>query len=563
MRRTILLLSAAAWPSLAAAQKPRAVIPIAQAIRTLDTGDTIRVAGRATAGTGQLQSTVFDIAVEDSSGGIRVFSRTLEASVRVGDSVVATGVVRSYRGMVEIVGAQLDVVPVPRVAMTPTTIAVDGDLLPRYSGRLVRVRGRVAGFGESEGGQFLRLRDLNPEETGTLTIWVPSNHGEPIDLSRVRYEDSVSVAGVISSYRDNVDDPLIWQIIPRTRDDIDVPQGRGGVPVAWLYTALALSLAAAAWLYTGRYRAHAQVRALRETEARYHQLLALSPDAVIVHAGGEVRFANIAAARLLGLENEQALRGRSMHDFVPLELRATLLTSPALENGEHATRLTSPAPENSEHATRLRGQLCSQTGRLTDVELTVGPCLYLDQPAVVLLARDITQQLRYERDLQALALVDELTGLANRRGFAFFAEAEVARARREEHTSVVVFADIDGLKQINDAHGHAAGDQAIRLVAQAFKGILRESDIVARWGGDEFVALIGEGGEAAAGHMSARLTGAISALRPGGLPFTVTASLGVCTLDSALPLAEAMERADEALYRGRGERTDENRERRE
>ncbi len=534
---------------MAIAQTPRPAISIAQAIRTLDTGDTITVAGRATAGTGQLQSTVFDIAVEDSSGGIRVFSRTLEIAVRVGDSVVATGVVKTYRGMVELVGTRLTVVPVPRTTVSPAPIAVDGDLLPKFSGRLVRVRGRVAGFGESEGGQFLRLRDLNPEETGTLTIWVPSNHGEPIDLSRVRYEDSVTVAGVISSYRDNVDDPLIWQIIPRTRDDIDVPQGRSGIPVAWLYTALALSLAAAAWLYSGRYRAHAQVRALRETEARYHQLLALSPDAVIVHAGGEVRFANIAAARLLGLENEQALRGRSMHDFVPLELRAALLTSPASDSGEHATR--------------LRGQMRSLTGRLTDVELTVGPCLYLDQPAVVLLARDITQQLRYERDLQALALVDELTGLANRRGFAFFAEAEVARARREQHTSVVVFADIDGLKQINDAHGHAAGDQAIRLVAQAFKSILRESDIVARWGGDEFVALIGEGGEALAGHMGARLTGAIAALRPAGLPFTVTASLGVSTLDPALPLAEAMERADRALYHRKGERSGDESARRE
>jgi diguanylate cyclase (GGDEF)-like protein/PAS domain S-box-containing protein len=317
---------------------------------------------------------------------------------------------------------------------------------------------------------------------------------------------------------------------------------RRGVPVEWLYAALALSLAAAAWLYTGRYRAHAQVRALRETEARYHQLLALSPDAVIVHAGGEVRFANIAAARLLGAEDEHALRGLSMHDFVPLELREALLASPA--SGDAA------------QATRLRGQLRSQTGRLTDVELTVGPCLYLDQPAVVLLARDITQQLRYERDLQALALVDELTGLANRRGFAFFAEAEVARAHREQHTSVVVFADIDGLKQINDAHGHAAGDQAIRLVAQAFRSILRESDIVARWGGDEFVALIGEGGESVAAHMNARLTGALSALRPAGLPFSVKVSLGVSTLDPALPLAEAMERADEALYSGKGARPD-------
>jgi diguanylate cyclase (GGDEF)-like protein/PAS domain S-box-containing protein len=517
------------------------VVSIAQAVRTIDRGDTVTIAGRATAGTGQLQSTVFDIAVEDSSGGLRVFSRLLEADVHVGDSVVATGVVKRYRGNLELVSNELQIVPAPRAKMTPKAIAVDHELLPQYAGRLVRVRGRVAGFGSSEGGQYLRLRDLNPDESGTLTIWVPSNHGEPIDLSRVRYEDSVTVAGVIASYRDNDDDPLIWQIVPRSRDDINVPQPlKTGIPVQWLYTALVLSLMAAGWLYTGRYRAHKQVRALQETEARYHQLLALSPDAVLVHADGEIRFANLAAARMLGVENEQALRGRTLGDFVPAELREALVVPAAGHEGE-----LSP---------RLRGQLRSQTGRQVEVELTAGPCLYLDRPAVVLLARDIAQQLRYERDLQALALVDELTGLANRRGFAFFAEAEVARARREKHTSVVVFADIDGLKQINDVYGHAAGDQAIRIVAQAFKSILRESDIVARWGGDEFVALIGEGGEAVASQLSARLTGAIAALRPAGTPYAVRASLGVSSLDPTLPLAEAMDRADEALYRKKGHR---------
>jgi len=466
-------------------------------------------------------------------------------TVTVGDSVIATGVVKRYRGMLEIVSNELQIVDVPRVKIAPVTIAVDHEILPQFSGRLVRVRGRVAGFGTSEGGQFLRLRDLNPEETGTLTIWVPSNHGEPIDLSRVQFEDSVTVAGVIASYRDNDDDPLIWQIVPRTRADVSVPQPvRRGIPVSWLYTALALSLFAAAWLYTGRYRAHQQVRRLQETEARYHQLLALSPDAILVHTDGEIRFANVAAARLLGVENEQALRGRALADFAPPELRESLAT-PTSEPAEGT-----PAP-------RVRGQLRSQTGRLVDVEVTVGPCVYVDQPAVMLLARDIAQQLRYERDLQALALVDELTGLANRRGFAFFAEAELARARREHQPSVVVvFADVDGLKQINDVHGHAAGDQAIRLVAQAFKGVLRESDIVARWGGDEFVALIGEGGQTMAEQLGARLAGAISALRPAGLPFAVKASLGVSILDHALPLAEAMERADAELLARKGMRSD-------
>ncbi len=540
MRRTAAAIAFAAWPVLATAQKSRPLIPIAQAIRTLDSGDSVRVAGRITAGTGQLQSTVFDVAMEDSSGGIRVFSRTLETNVNVGDSVVVTGIVKTYRGNLEIVGGSLDIVQAPRIRMEPAIIAVDHSLLPKFAGRLVRARGRVAGFGKSEGGQYLRLRDLNPDQTGTLTIWVPSNHGEPIDLSRVLYEDSVTVTGIISSYRDNADDPLVWQIVPRTRDDVSVPQGRRGVPVEWLYTALALSLLAAVWLYSGRYRAYSQVRALRETEARYHQLLALSPDAVIVHADGEIRFANIAAARLLGLESEDSLRGRLLKDFVPAELRE-MLDAP-------------PAASVDVRTPRLRGQLRSNTGRLVDVELTASPCLYLDRPAVVVLARDITQQLRYERDLHALALVDELTGLANRRGFAFFAEAEVARARREKQNHVVVFADIDGLKQINDAHGHAAGDVAIRVVAQAFKSILRESDIVARWGGDEFVALIGEGGEAVAGQLGARLTGAISALRPPGVAFTIRASVGVSTLDPLLPLTDAMDRADEALYQKKGTR---------
>ncbi|MBI1809107.1 MAG: GGDEF domain-containing protein [Gemmatimonadetes bacterium] len=129
-----------------------------------------------------------------------------------------------------------------------------------------------------------------------------------------------------------------------------------------------------------------------------------------------------------------------------------------------------------------------------------------------------------------------------------FAEQELARARRERRAPVVVFADIDLLKQINDAHGHAAGDQAIRLVANAFKSVLRESDIVARWGGDEFVALIGEGGERAAQQIAARLAGAIAALRPSTLAFVVRASVGMCPLDPSLSLSEALDKADAALY---------------
>lgn len=518
----------------AAVQPPGHITAITDAIARTAGTDSIAITGRVTAGTGQLQATVFDISVQDATGGIRIFSRKFGVEVHEGDSVVATGVVQRFRGTHELMATALTIVPTEARHIQPADVPIDQSLLPKYDGMLVRAKGRVARYGTSEGGQFLSLRDMNPEAKGTLTIWVPFNHGAPINLSRVRFEDSVTVVGVIARYQDNPSDPVVWQVEPRTRDDISVPAEPRDMPTWVTASALVIAFLLALALLAGRWTAGRQLRALRETEVRYHQLLALSPDAVLVHADGHIRFANPAAAKLLGLESEAQLSGRMLHDFVPPDFRGTI-ERPNL-------------PEPGQLALRHRGNLKSSTGRLVDVEVTAAPCVYLDRPAVVVLARDITQQLRYERDLQGLALVDELTGLANRRGFSLFAEQELARARRERRVPVVVFADIDLLKQINDAHGHAAGDQAIRLVANAFRSVLRESDIVARWGGDEFVALIGEGGERAAQQVAARLAGAIAALRPATLAFVVHASVGMCPLDTSLSLAEALAAADAALY---------------
>jgi len=534
MRRLPTAALLVAFATSASAQSATRTTSILDAIARKPRGDTVTVAGRATAGTGQLQSTVFDISLQDATGGIRIFSKKYGVEVHEGDSVVATGTVQTFRGTHELAATEVKVVPTEARHIQPADVEIDQSMLPKYDGMLVRARGRVARYGTSEGGQYLSMRDIRPDAKGTLTIWVPSNHGAPIDLSRVRFEDSVTVIGIIARYQDNPSDPVVWQVVPRTKDDVTVPVVQRDLPPWVTAAALAIALLLSAALLIGRWSAGRQLRALRETEVRYRQLLALSPDAVLVHADGAIRFANPAAAKLLGLDSDEQFIGRALHDFVPTEFRATI-EQPAV-------------PEPGQLAQRHRGHLRSSTGRNVDVEVTAAPCVYLDRPAVVVLARDITQQLRYERDLQGLALVDELTGLANRRGFSLFAEQELARARRERRAPVVVFADIDLLKQINDAHGHAAGDQAIRIVANAFKSVLRESDIVARWGGDEFVALIGEGGERAAQQIAARLAGAIAALRPAGLAFVVRASVGMCPLDPSLSLSEALEKADAALY---------------
>jgi len=91
--------------------------------------------------------------------------------------------------------------------------------------------------------------------------------------------------------------------------------------------------------------------------------------------------------------------------------------------------------------------------------------------------------------LKSLSLVDDLTDLKNRRGFYELARQSLLLARREQHTMGLFFFDLNGLKQINDRFGHGAGDQALRDTATVLRQTFRESDVLARIGGDEFVAL--------------------------------------------------------------------------
>ena len=535
MIRRLLLLAFAPLVTLVApalhAQGADAVRPIRAAIATQGTSAVVTISGRATVTAGQLQSRAFDVAVQDTSGGIRIFSRTLEVPVHEGDSLVATGTVKRYRGDLELAATRVILVPGARRLIQPRDVAIDSTQMKRYPGQLVRVRGRVDALGPSEGGQWLQLRG-GATGRGTINVWVPANHGASVDLSHVRPNDSLTVVGIVTSYQDNAEDAVVWQLVPRTADDV-VVSATTAWPIWLRWSFLAAAALVLGVLALTRLNSRRHLRALRETDARYRQLLAMTPEAVLVHTAGRIMFTNPAAAELLGVANEHALVGRSIADFAEPESREAL---------EGLTDAQGGRPP------RVRGRFVKSTGGALDVEISSSPCVYLDQPAVVVLARDISAQLRYERDLHALALVDELTGLHNRRGFTLFADQEIARARRSGRLPSLVFADLDDLKAINDVHGHASGDAAIRLVATAFKSILRETDIVARWSGDEFVALLSDGDPDAAEQIGERLAAAITSQMSTELPYTVSATVGTSTLDPLFSLRDAIERADAELY---------------
>jgi len=191
--------------------------------------------------------------------------------------------------------------------------------------------------------------------------------------------------------------------------------------------------------------------------------------------------------------------------------------------------------------------------------LSLGAADYLAKPfsAQELMARvDRTLKLTAQKEhFRALAQTDGLTGLPNFRSFHARLEEEVARADRYAHPLSCTMVDLDGLKEINDRLGHAAGNRAILALADAVREELRDTDFAARYGGDEFVVLLPQTTAAAAGLFAERLRRRLLEVsQAAGLP--VRASIGVAALSpdevGASDAAEdLLRRADEALYKAK------------
>jgi diguanylate cyclase (GGDEF)-like protein len=159
---------------------------------------------------------------------------------------------------------------------------------------------------------------------------------------------------------------------------------------------------------------------------------------------------------------------------------------------------------------------------------------------------------RFEEE-EAASRTDSLTGLLNRRGFLEAGDGALVRARRSGKPLSVVISDIDHFKAVNDAHGHAAGDAALKQLATALRSAVRAQDAVARWGGEEFILLLPDTGLAGAAKVAESLRAAVAELPMSfqGNPVGVTLSLGVAEYDPTRNFEETIGVADAALYRAK------------
>jgi len=158
--------------------------------------------------------------------------------------------------------------------------------------------------------------------------------------------------------------------------------------------------------------------------------------------------------------------------------------------------------------------------------------------------------------LHDASLRDELTGLYNRRGFLTFAEEQIKLACSGRRELLVIFADVDGLKVINDRYGHSDGDRALKKAAEVLLTVFRDTDIVARLGGDEFVVLALDCSQAGLVRINAHLEKMLGAVNELDDPWKLSISLGTVHVDSKhqLSLGDLLSMADKMMYEQKREK---------
>jgi diguanylate cyclase (GGDEF)-like protein len=172
------------------------------------------------------------------------------------------------------------------------------------------------------------------------------------------------------------------------------------------------------------------------------------------------------------------------------------------------------------------------------------------------LAAQLEQSHARIAELEAKVDVDPLTGLLNRRGFERELARSIAYVKRYGTSAALVYLDLNGFKPVNDRHGHAAGDAMLKAIAAALRHRVRASDVVARWGGDEFVVLLWNVSGPAAAAKAGALERAVHAtpVRWGSSTLVVGAAAGVARIGALDSPAEALGRADAAMYARKRER---------
>lgn len=263
------------------------------------------------------------------------------------------------------------------------------------------------------------------------------------------------------------------------------------------------------------------LQTIQSLNANYHMLLEQNVDAIIIVGhDGNVRYVNPAA---------EVLFGRKAAEFVGHPFEFPLTTGETREV-----------------------DISGKNGETTVAEMRVVATKWDGDSVYLASLHDVTESVQLREKLNKMSFTDELTGLYNRRGFFRLAERQLKLANRDMQGMLLFFADVDDLKEINDSLGHHAGDVALRDTAAVFRDTFRETDIIARIGGDEFAILALWARQENTASLIARLKKNLKAQNElGQRHYELSISIGVARYDPEKPCSidELLARADALMYR--------------
>ncbi|RPI37464.1 MAG: diguanylate cyclase [Nitrospiraceae bacterium] len=277
--------------------------------------------------------------------------------------------------------------------------------------------------------------------------------------------------------------------------------------------------------------------ALRRSEEKYSSLVESTEDSIyLIDRSYRYLFINKRHQLRLGI-SEVGYEGKGYKDF---------------HTPEETKLFTGIADEVFRTGTSARFEHKSRRDKEYFL-LTLSPVIKIggEISAVTVVSKNITELKKMETELRTLSLTDALTGLYNRRGFLALAEQHLKIAGRMKTKVFMMYADMDALKGINDAFGHQEGDTALKETARILSETFRESDIVSRIGGDEFVVMpVGNSAESTA-LLTTRLDKNLRDFNAKKiLNYSLSLSIGITHFDPAHPVSidELLSQGDKLMY---------------
>ncbi len=279
---------------------------------------------------------------------------------------------------------------------------------------------------------------------------------------------------------------------------------------------------------------------IEKNEAKYRSLVESSEDSIYL-IDRDFRYLFINKKHLLRVGiSEQDYPGHGYADYhSPQITKKFMETAGKVFSTGEAVELEHRSERDNEHFLLTLSPVKDHEGCTT---------------AVTVVSKKITELKRMEENLRALSLTDDLTGLYNRRGFLALADQHFKVAKRLRSRVFMLYADVDGLKTINDTFGHRQGDDALIDVAGILRETYRESDIVARIGGDEFVVMPVGNKEDKVEIIASRLEKNLERHNEGGgRRYTLSMSVGIAFFDPDHPCAvdELLAEGDRMMYRAK------------